>query len=309
MTERTILVANAPVSYGAFELTVGREGTNVPGPEEVVASVAESGYDGIDLGPPGYLGDPGELRDRLARHGLLLAGAFVPMRFSEQPGYEDDLGGLGDAIGRLRDAADHGLARDPKVTLADAGDPTRQAHPGEGGTSRAPGLTRDTWQAAGARLDDAVDRCAAAGLASTFHHHAGTYVETADEIDALLDASRVSLCFDSGHLAMAGADVVVGFDRWRERINHLQLKDVREDRLRAALDEGGGMYEVWSRDIFCELGQGSLDLDTLCERIRAGGFEGWLMVEQDRIHGPEETIADASEAQGRNRRFLRERGF
>src|SRR5581483_9947814 len=52
---RVIRVANAPLSYGAFELTVGIF-PNVPGPEELVAEVARAGYAGIELGPPGYLG-------------------------------------------------------------------------------------------------------------------------------------------------------------------------------------------------------------------------------------------------------------
>ena len=50
-----IVVANAPVSYGAFELTVGIL-PEVPEPETVLDAVADAGYAGIDLGPPGYLG-------------------------------------------------------------------------------------------------------------------------------------------------------------------------------------------------------------------------------------------------------------
>ena len=51
-----IRVANAPVSYGAFEITVGVL-PNVPGPEEVLTAIAQAGYEGTELGPPGYLGD------------------------------------------------------------------------------------------------------------------------------------------------------------------------------------------------------------------------------------------------------------
>ena len=50
-----IAVANAPVSYGAFEITVGHD-PNVPDGTSVLDQVAAAGYAGIDLGPVGYLG-------------------------------------------------------------------------------------------------------------------------------------------------------------------------------------------------------------------------------------------------------------
>ena len=54
-----VRVANAPCSYGAFEITVGVL-PNVPGPDEVVAAIAQAGYEATELGPPGYLGTGGE---------------------------------------------------------------------------------------------------------------------------------------------------------------------------------------------------------------------------------------------------------
>jgi hypothetical protein len=44
-----IAVANAPVSYGAFELTVGAD-PDVPSGTQVLDQVAAAGYAGIDLG-------------------------------------------------------------------------------------------------------------------------------------------------------------------------------------------------------------------------------------------------------------------
>ena len=50
-----VVIANAPVSYGAFELTVGIL-PDVPDGDQVLDAVADAGYAGIDLGPLGYLG-------------------------------------------------------------------------------------------------------------------------------------------------------------------------------------------------------------------------------------------------------------
>src|SRR5206468_10760813 len=51
-----IRVANAPVSYGAFELTVGVL-PNVPAAEDVLDAIVAAGYAGTELGPRGYLGE------------------------------------------------------------------------------------------------------------------------------------------------------------------------------------------------------------------------------------------------------------
>src|SRR5580704_16259844 len=77
-----IPVANAPVSYGAFELTVGSD-PDVPDGQSVLSQVAAAGYAGIDLGPVGYLGRGDELGEALARHRLGLAGAYVELPYSD----------------------------------------------------------------------------------------------------------------------------------------------------------------------------------------------------------------------------------
>src|SRR5215470_20443364 len=78
----TIAVANAPVSYGAFEVTVGHD-PNVPNGTEVLDQVAEAGYAGIDLGPVGYLGTGERLGELLAARGLGLAGAYLELPYAD----------------------------------------------------------------------------------------------------------------------------------------------------------------------------------------------------------------------------------
>jgi inosose dehydratase len=77
-----LTIANAPISYGAFELTVGID-PNVPDAEFVLNEVSGAGYAGIDLGPVGYLGNGPELAERLASRNLGLAGAYLEFPFSK----------------------------------------------------------------------------------------------------------------------------------------------------------------------------------------------------------------------------------
>src|SRR5207302_1004554 len=70
---REIVIANAPVSYGAFELTVGIM-PDVPDGNTVLDEVAGAGYAGVDLGPLGYLGYGADLASSLRRRSLALSG-------------------------------------------------------------------------------------------------------------------------------------------------------------------------------------------------------------------------------------------
>jgi inosose dehydratase len=245
-------VANAPVSYGAYELTVGVV-PNVPDAERVLDAIAEAGYEGTELGPRGYLGEGEVLRERLARRGLRLAGAFVDIRFGED--------GL-DELERTLDAI-AGFAA--KAVLSDQGPPGGDVDLGA--------------------VSEAAELARGRGFDPTFHPHLGTRVQTPVEIERLLAGTDVPLLLDTGHLTAAGGDAVRAVHDWRERINHVHLKDIR-----------GG--------VFCELGAGDVDLRAVLAGL--DDYTGWLVVEQDWIPKPGEDPRGQIEAQARNRRWLRE---
>ena len=94
-----ITVANAPVSYGAFELTVGIDPATPDG-LHVLDEVASAGYAGIDLGPVGYLGSGPELADRLAARGLGLAGAYLELPYADLLELQTAVHAMGDKVVR-----------------------------------------------------------------------------------------------------------------------------------------------------------------------------------------------------------------
>ena len=136
-------VANAPLSYGAFEITVGTD-FQVPDPEAVLGAIGAAGYAGTDLGPPGYLGEGEELQRRLAANELDLVGGFVPVRFSEPEHWDEDLEGLRHTLA-LFEAARRDRAR---PVLCDAGGPERIANPGRGGEDAELRLDDHRWASA-----------------------------------------------------------------------------------------------------------------------------------------------------------------
>lgn len=292
-------IAGAPVSFGVFELTADQP---LPQPEEILELLREAGYVGIDLGPVGWLGRGDEIRARLREYGMALAGGWVDMPFTDDDAFAAALPALDDALAVFVAAADADRARLPLPTLADSGTADRRANPGGG-----PGIGLDEagWDRLAANVATAADRVRAAGLEPTFHHHASTNVETPDEIDTFLARTDVGLTLDTGHLIIGGGDPLDGWRRWRERINHLHIKDARTDVLAEVVKERAGMRAVWERRAFVELGAGDLDVEGFMDAVVADGFEGWCVVEQDVVPSPSDPPGKAADDQRANREVLR----
>ena len=296
-----VRVANAPCSYGAFEITVGVL-PDVPPAEWVLAAIAAAGYEGTELGPPGYLGDRDTLRGHLARNGLVLVGGYIPIRFSETEHLDEDLARM-DATLDLFAAANGGEA---KAVLADAGSAERIRFPGRAASDPTIGLDDAGWLRLAHGVSRAADLARARDFEPTFHHHTATFVEAPWEIERLLELTDVGLLLDTGHLALGGGDPVQALRSWGDRINHVHVKDVRNDVLAGVIADGADMPEAWRRGVFCELGAGDVDLDAFFAELSRSGYSGWLVVEQDMVP---QSSADADKAEAdqvRNRAWLKE---
>ena len=294
-------VANAPVSFGAFELTVGVL-PNVPGPEDVLAAIAQGGYVGTELGPAGYLGLDEDLRERLRRFGLQLVGGFVQLSFSEPEAWPDDLAVLAATL----DVFEASGSTRVRPVLADAGSPERAANLGRAAADRDLGLDAAGWRNVAEGVARAVELTRSRGFEPTFHPHGGSYVEAPWEIERLLELTEIGLVLDTGHVTLGGGDPVQALREWRDRVDHVHVKDVRRRVLDEVLAERSGLVEAWRRGAFCELGAGDVDLRSFCSELLALGYDGWLVVEQDRIPAGDEPPTAAAQAQARNRRWLAE---
>ncbi len=305
-----IRVASAPVSYGVFELTV--DGRELPAPAVLAGTMHELGYIGTELGPPGYFGRGAALAGLLGERELLLVGSFLPLRFSRDDGFAEDLRSLEDSLD-LVEGATTGQAEKPTILLSDAfSEPDRlrfagaiEAHP-------------ETWLPAArqatlvANVHRAAERCRERGFPVSFHYHAGTYVETPREIDAFvaaLDPSLMGLCLDTGHSAFGGGDGLDVLRDYGALVNHVHLKDVDRPLLERLHARGEGLETAWEVGVFCALGAGDANVAGCLEALEEQAYDGWVVVEQDRVLGPDRTFAQAVEDQRRNRAWLAARGI
>jgi len=325
-------IANAPCSWGILEF----ESTAVaPSPVQVLDEIAATGYEGTELGDWGFFAtDPRQLAEALERRGLALAGAFVDVALTDpaahatgeatavkiarllagavrlKPDTTKERGERG-SIGRSergsieteRGSIETNESR-PMIVLSDATArvPERTARAGR--ITPDEGLTPAQWDvvAAGAeRIASAVRK--STGLRTAFHHHCATYVETPDEIDALMQRTSsdvLGLCLDTGHATFGGGDPVTLIDRYGDRIWHVHFKDCSRAIAGRARAEAWDYVTAVRHGLFCELGRGQVDFGRIRDRLRAHGYDGWIVVEQDVLPSMGTPAASAE----RNRHFL-----
>ena len=135
----------------------------------------------------------------------------------------------------------------------------------------------DTVQAIGEVLLERGVRCC-------YHSHGGTFVESEDEIERLLDAADPEVVFlgpDTGHLAWAGIDVTDFVRRHAPRIKTMHLKDV-DFGVRDRGVEAGWDYATFEKHaVWAEIGEGGVDFAGVFALLDDADFDGWLIVETD----------------------------
>jgi inosose dehydratase len=303
VTSPGIVVANAPVSYGAFEVTVGID-PNAPTDVHVLDEVAAAGYAGIDLGPVGYLGRGPELRDRLASRGLGLAGAYIELPYADPDALRGSMPILDELLDALDEAGRSNGSPPARPTLADAGSEATRARPG-----RDNGMDAAAWSRFGAGLSEVVRRCRDRGHEPTFHFETGTHVALPADIERVLDVSDVGLCMDTGHFLLAGGDPERSIRAWGSRINHVHLKDATRSVMAGIIHDEAPATAIWDRGAFPALGRGDLDADGVIGALRDIGYSGWLVVEQDTLPHTKAEFERAAADQRGNRAYLAQRGL
>jgi inosose dehydratase len=257
-------IAGAPISWGVCE--VPGWGPMLPAPR-VLRELRSVGLRSIELGAPGFLpADPVETRELLAEHGVRLVGGFVPLVLHDSSAADAALRNADD-VSRL--LATMGATVFVTAVVVD-----------EGWSPPRP-LTDGEWAHVVAMLErlDGVTR--EHGIEHVLHPHAGTLVETADDVERVLGASDVRWCLDTGHLTIGGVDPVEFARAHAHRVGHVHLKDVDESvvvRFRAGEVT---LLQAVEAHLFPPLGRGDVAVDEVVRHLERSGYQGWYVLEQD----------------------------
>jgi inosose dehydratase len=275
---------------------------------QVLDEMAAAGYAGTELGDWGFLPtEPHALTAETARHHLELVGAFVPVALSRADAIDEGVARAVRIARLLADASDVNSAAMLVLSDDNATVPNRTARAGR--IRAEDGLSSAEWDAFAARAElIAATVHDQTGLRTAFHHHCGGYVETPDEIDALMSRTAQSvlgLCLDTGHLTYAGGDPVAAVRQYGDRIWHVHFKDCDPHLAGTARADGWDYHTAVRRGIFCELGRGAVPFAGVRDALAAVPYAGWIVVEQDVLPG----LGTPSASAIRNRAFLRGLGL
>jgi inosose dehydratase len=296
-------VANAPCSWGVLEF---ESTARAPTPSQVLDEIAATGYAGTELGDWGFLGtDSAAVRAETERRNLALVGAFVAVPLSDPRAHD---AGEAVALKTARLLAGASAERPPLVLSdATAAVPARTAKAGR--ITVADGLVADGWAAMAAGAERIARTVMdATGLRTVFHHHCATYVETPDEIDALMRRTSpelLGLCVDTGHATYGGGDPLAMLSRHADRVWHVHFKDCSPAVAARARAKSWDYLTAIRHGLFCELGAGQVDFAAILHHLRGVGYDGWIVVEQD----VRPSMGTPAESAARNRRFLARLGL
>ena len=238
--------------------------------ETCLMETREAGYEGTELGHK-FPKDPEKLKPILNRHGLALISGWHSTYLasknyeSEERDFRGHLEFLAAMGCRVVIAAECSgrVYHDPKTPL----DWT---------------LSNDEWNRVFRGLDSFARIARDRGLKLVYHHHMGTAIQNGNEIDRLMENTRdVSLLGDTGHLALAGEDPLAVFTRYRDRLGHVHLKNVRPAVVDRARAERHTFERAVKDGVFTVPGDGGIDYVPIFALLERIGYEGWMVVEAE----------------------------
>ncbi len=243
--------------------------------EQCVSEMALAGFKGSEIGNK-YPQDVAVLKHKLDVRGLTICNAWFSSLFLSEPyentiqafiAHRDRLHALG---ARVIGASEQGNSIQGKdINIFGA---------------QKPVYTKEQWALIAKGYNEMGALAKEKGMTLTCHHHMGTGVQTAEEIDtfmSLVDPDLVFLLFDSGHLTFAGIDPLPILRKYITRIRHVHLKDVRQDVRARAQKEGWSFLTAVRNGVFTVPGDGDVDFAPIFDVLEQAGYEGWVVVEAE----------------------------
>ena len=158
--------------------------------------------------------------------------------------------------------------------------------------------TRPTLDAAGmaafgAKVEEIAAFTAAQGIDLVYHHHMGTVVQSAEDIEAFMAATgpATKLLFDAGHCYFGGGDPAAVLKKHIDRVGHFHAKNVRPTVRAQVEGEGWSFMDGVRGGVFTVPGdqEGAIDFEPLLGVLKTAGYDGWIVIEAEQdpdVHNP-----------------------
>ena len=294
MTKGTVRLGCAPINWTNDDLPeLGGELTF----EQCVSEMALAGFEGSEVGTK-YPTDKATLKKALDLRGLVICNQWFSTLFTTEPeevtleAFKKHLDFTFDLGARVVGCAECG------VTIH--GDESLPIFEG-------PKLTDEQFDKIAAGLNKMGAMAKEKGMKVAYHYHMGTGIETLEDLDKLMertDPELVGITFDTGHATFAGEDAVAVLEKYKNRVNHVHVKDVRSEVLKKAKDNNWSFLTAVKNGIYTVPGDGDMvDWDGVFDILNDIDYRGWIVVEAEQ----DPAIADPLEYAMKARKFIKEK--
>lgn len=271
--------------------------------ETCLAEAREAGFEGMELGHK-FPREPQALKAALAPFGMACISGWYSAELLKRDADEE--------MRHLRPHLDLLKAMGSTVLVfaetsnAIHGDRSRPL-------SQRPVMYQGDWVEFGRRITEVAERTLAEGVRLVYHHHIGTVVETADDIDAFMAATgdAVHLLLDTGHATWGGADPAALARKYRARIGHVHAKDVRRAVMEKARREDWSFLDAVlgqgnELGVYTVPGDGMVDYPAVLRELP--GYSGWIVVEAEQDPRKAHPLTYAKKGVAHLKRTLKEIG-
>jgi inosose dehydratase len=238
--------------------------------ERVLSEAAAVGEGAITAGPPGFLPDRSDhARALLRRSRLKVVAGQVHAILHHHDASGPELAHI--------DGHAHWLAAVGAETLVLAAIPERNPT----SATEAAMLTNAEWAHLLHLVGSVEHVCARHRLKVAVQPRFGSIIQGPKEIERLLVGSEAGVCLDLAHLVLAGADPIEVIELTAGRIQHVHLNDVDPDLARQVRERSIGYNEAVARNLYLPIGEGGAEVARATEALRASGYRGWYVLEQE----------------------------
>jgi len=267
--------------------------------ETCLAEAKQAGFSGMELGHK-FPRDAEALRAALAPFGLACVSGWYSAELLRRDAATE--------LQHLRPHLDLLKAMGSNVLVFAE---TSNAIHGEIATplSRRPGLETGQWAEFGRRMTEVAEATLREGVRLVYHHHMGTVVQDAADIDALMASTgpAVHLLLDTGHATWGGVDPAQLAARYRARISHVHAKDVRREVMARAAAEDWSFLKSVVEGVYTVPGDGMVDYPAVFRALP--GYSGWVVIEAEQDPAKANPLVYAKMGRANLARYLAEAGL
>jgi inosose dehydratase len=123
------------------------------------------------------------------------------------------------------------------------------------------------------------------GMPMGYHHHMGTIIESAADIDRFMAMAgpQTRLLLDTGHAYFGGADPAEVARKYMDRVTHIHAKNIRPAIMREVREKKLSFLEGVRRGAFTVPGdpEGCVDFAPVLKIAAGHGYSGWLVIEAE----------------------------